>query len=108
MVYTRSNISRMIGIGMKHRGLGKTQRMQRSATDWKVYECLGWCNDNGKQVWFTKLQQMLGIDNTTLRKSLNRLLKNKEIREYGLQSEIEATQKKKHTVFFKAYEICKP
>jgi len=108
MVYRRSNISRMIGMGMKHRGLGKIQRSQRSNTDWKVYECLAWCKAHDKQVWFTKLQYVLEIDNTTLRKSLNRLLKNKEIKEFKLQSVIESTHQMQHTVFFKGYEICKP
>lgn len=95
----------MIGIGMKHRGLGKIQRSQRSDTDYKVYECLAWCKAHDKQVWFTELQYMIKIDNTTLRKSLNRLLKAKEIRELKLQSVIETTNQIQHTVFFKGYEI---
>lgn len=56
--------------------------MQRSNTDWKVFEFLSWAGKTNHQVWFSKIKAILHMDNTVLRNSLNRLIEKNEIIAY--------------------------
>ncbi len=81
--------------------------MQRSKTDFDVYEFISWCQRNDKLAWFGNTKHVLKINAKTLRKSLDRLTAKNEIKEYALVSNKKDMLGRNHSIFYKGYKITK-
>lgn len=91
--------------GKRHRGLGELQKNQREDTDRKVYHFLTLCYRGKTHVSFSEIMTNLRIDATVLRKSLNRLIQDREVEEYRLISWQKDRLGRHHAVHYKGFRI---
>jgi len=68
----------------RNRKLGSLQKLQQSATEFRVGEYLDWCKRNNPNPLFGEIKRATGIDNKVLRNALDRMMEKKEVIEFPM------------------------